>query len=98
MTGKGNTTSVMIPDQKEWAELSYKASMLGINLSELFWEGAKAYKPKKGIPKGMELFMDLCDIPKDFYNKKQWKKYSDKIGKNKKLDEMIFWLAGLRGI
>ena len=71
---------------------------MDIDLRELLILGAISYKPKKGDPVNMELFMDICDIPKDFYNKKQWKKYSDKIGKNKKLDEMIYWLAGLRKI
>ena len=47
----------------------------------------------------MELFMDTGnDIPEDFYNKKQWKKHCEMIGKNKKLDDMIYWLAGLRKI
>ena len=84
----------MFPDDETHRKLKGKANDLGIDLSELCWKGAQVYKPKKGDPIGMELFMDICDIPKDFYNKKQWNKHISKIKNQKKLKEQVLWLAG----
>lgn len=90
------TTSVMIPSKIELLELKHKAGLLGINLSDLFWLGAKKYKPDRGLPKGMELYMgDNNEMPDNFFDKKQWKKHiKNSDDNNKKLKELVLWLAG----
>jgi hypothetical protein len=89
------TTSVMIPSKEELTKLKYKAGLLGINLSELFWNGAKEYKPKKNGPTGIENFFDQpCTLPEDFYSKRQWLKYISKTQDLKKLKKQVYWLAG----
>ena len=87
-------THIEFDSDKQHIELRKRALDLGINLRQLMINGAIDYKPKKDDPQGMELFMDICDIPKDFYNKKQWNKHIAKLGNNKKLKEQVVWLAG----
>ena len=89
MTG----THIEFDSNAQHTNLKMRALELDIDLRELMISGALTYKPKKGDPINMELFMDICDIPKDFYNKKQWVKHITKLQNNKKLKDQVLWLA-----
>lgn len=87
-------THIDFNSMEEHKALRQRALDLNLNLRELMIKGAMSYQPKDKDPQGMELFMDICDIPKDFYNKKQWNKHIAKLENNKKLKDQVLWLAG----